>query len=117
MKVYEDNATGRLNDERFEMLSTSYEAEQKQLETEVDALNHEIEVQEKNQESLEQFIQKVKAHVGIDKLDGYILHDLIKAIYVEAPDRSSGHREQRIHIEYNGAGFIPINELTDKQTA
>lgn len=117
MKIYEDNATGRLNDERFEMLSTSYEAEQKQLETEVDALNHEIEVQEKNQESLEQFIQKVKAHVGIDKLDGYILHDLIKAIYVEAPDRSSGHREQRIHIEYNGAGFIPINELTDKQTA
>lgn len=38
MKVYEDNANGRLSDERFDMLSQSYEAEQKQLEAEVIAL-------------------------------------------------------------------------------
>lgn len=29
MKIYEDNASGRLNDERFDLLSQSYEAEQK----------------------------------------------------------------------------------------
>ena len=31
IKIYEDNASGRLSDERFDMLSQSYEAEQKQL--------------------------------------------------------------------------------------
>ena len=31
-RLYEDNAGGRLSDERFDMLSRSYEAEQKQLE-------------------------------------------------------------------------------------
>ena len=99
------------------MLSASYEAEQKQLEAEVNDLRQKMEVQEKNQESLEQFIEKIKAYGQIDKLDGYILHDLIKAIYVGAPDRSSGRREQSIHIEYNCVGFIPINGLTEKQTA
>lgn len=38
IKIYEDNASGRLNDERFDMLSQSYEAEQKQLEAEVVSL-------------------------------------------------------------------------------
>ena len=46
-----------------------------------------------------------------------ILHELISAIYVSAPDKSSGRREQHIRIEYNGIGFIPIHELMAKQTA
>ena len=35
IRIYEDNASGRLSDERFDMLSQSYEAEQKQLEAEI----------------------------------------------------------------------------------
>ena len=35
MKIYEDNAAGRLSDDRYEMLSVNYETEQKQLEAEV----------------------------------------------------------------------------------
>ena len=34
IKIYEDNASGRLTDERYDMLSQTYEAEQKQLEAE-----------------------------------------------------------------------------------
>ncbi len=47
IKIYEDNATGRLRDERFDMMSQSYESEQKQLEEEAMALQQEIEVQER----------------------------------------------------------------------
>ena len=42
---------------------------------------------------------------------------MIEAIYVGAPDKSSGHRVQHIHIKYSGIGFIPIYELMEKQTA
>ena len=42
MKIYEDNAAGRLSDDRYEMLSSSYETEQKQLEAEVIRLREEI---------------------------------------------------------------------------
>ena len=35
MKIYEDNVNGKLSDDRFDMMSQSYDAEQKQLEEEV----------------------------------------------------------------------------------
>ena len=44
IRIYEDNACGRLSDERFDMLSLTYETEQKQLETECVTLRQEIEV-------------------------------------------------------------------------
>ena len=117
IKIYEDNAKGKLSDERFDMMSQSYDVEQKQLEAEVIALRQEIEVQERQNENIEKFIQTAQNYVGITELDPYALRELVEAIYVEAPDKSSGKRRQHIHIKYNGIGFIPLNELMQKETA
>ncbi|MBR6954340.1 MAG: recombinase family protein [Clostridia bacterium] len=118
MKIYEDNATGRLSNDRYEMLSAAYETEQKQLEDEVIRVREAIDVQERQAESLEQFIQRIKGHaIEIDHLDGTILHELIGAIYIGAPDKSSGKRVQHVHIKYNCIGFIPIRKLMEQQTA
>ena len=75
IRIYEDNACGRLSDERFDMLSLTYETEQKQLETECVTLRQEIEVQERQNENVEKFIQTAHKYVGIDKLDGYALRN------------------------------------------
>ena len=117
IKIYEDNASGRLTDERYDMLSQTYEAEQKQLEVEAITLQQEIEVQERQNENIEKFIQKAHKYVGIEELDGYALRELVSAIYVDAPDKSSGKRVQHIHIRYDGLGFIPLNVLIKKETA
>jgi DNA invertase Pin-like site-specific DNA recombinase len=117
IKIYEDNASGRLSDERFDMLSQSYEAEQKQLEAETVTLRQEIKVQEQQNEQIEKFIQKAQKYDGIETLDAYTLHELVSAIYVEAPDKSSGKRRQHIHIQYDGIGFIPLDELMKEETA
>ena len=76
-----------------------------------------LKAQEEEKQNVEWFIERAKAYVGFEKLDGYILHELISAIYVSVPDKNSGHRVQHIRIEYNGIGFIPIHELTAKQMA
>ncbi len=117
IKIYEDNASGRLSDERFDMLSQSYEAEQKQLEAEVVTLRQEIEVQARQSENIEKFIQTAQKYVSIETLDPYTLRELVQAIYVEAPDKSSGKRRQDIHIKYDGLGFIPPDELMKEETA
>ena len=117
IKIYEDNASGRLSDERFDMLSQSYEAEQKQLEAEVISLRQEIEVQTRQSENIEKFIQTAQKYVSIETLDPYALRELVQAIYVEAPDKSSGKRRQSIHIKYDGLGFIPLDELMKEETA
>ena len=117
IRIYEDNASGRLSDDRFDMLSLTYETEQKQLEAECITLRQEIEVQERQNENIEKFIQTAHKYVGIDELDGYALRELVSAIYVDAPDKSSGKRVQHIHIQYDGLGFIPLNELMKEETA
>ena len=117
IKIYEDNARGDLSDERFEMMSQNYEAEQKQLEAEVVALRQEIEVQERQNENLERCFRAADKYVDIEEIDPCMLRELIKAIYVEAPDKSSGKRRQKIHIEYDGIGFIPLEEPAKKETA
>lgn len=117
IRIYEDNASGRLSDDRFDMLSLTYETEQKQLEAECVTLRQEIEVQERQNENIEKFIQTAHKYVGIDELDGYALRELVSAIYVYAPDKSSGKRVQHIHIQYDGLGFIPLNELMKEETA
>ena len=49
--------------------------------------------------------------------EGNALRELVSAIYVDAPDKSSGKRVQHIYIKYDGLGFIPLNELMKKETA
>ena len=51
------------------------------------------------------------------KWEEYALHELIKAIYVDAPDKSSGKLRQHIHIQYDVLGFIPLNELLAQEKA
>ena len=53
----------------------------------------------------------------MEELDPYALREVVQAIYVDAPDKSSGKRRQHIHIKYDGIGFIPLNELLQKETA
>lgn len=58
-RIYEDNVTGKLSDERFAVMSSSYEEEQQALKADAETLRQEIEVQEQRNQNLELFIQKV----------------------------------------------------------
>lgn len=117
IKIYEDNAKGKLNDDRFAMMSKAYEDEQAQLKVEIVNLQKEIEVQERQIEDLEQFIQRARRYTDLTELTPYALRELVKAVYVEAPDKSSGKRKQRVHIEYDLVGYIPVDELIKAEQA
>lgn len=117
IRIYEDNVSGRITDKRFSMMSRTYEDEQTQLKVEIQSLQQEIEVQERQIENLEQFIQRVHKYEDLQELTPYALRELVKAIYIEAPDKSSGKRRQNIRISYDLVGFIPLNELVKEETA
>lgn len=117
IKIYEDNAKGKLNDDRFAMMSKTYEDEQAQLKVEIVNLQKEIEVQERQIENLEQFIQRARRYINLTELTPYALRELVTAVYVEAPDKSSGKRKQRVHIEYDLVGYIPVDELIKAEQA
>ena len=105
------------DDERFSMMSRSYETEQEQLKVEIQTLQQDIKVQERQIENLEQFIQRVHKYKDLDEPTPYALRELVKGVYIEAPDKSSGKRRQNIRISYDLVGFIPLNELMKEETA
>ena len=67
--------------------------------------------------NIEQFVQRVKRNSTLTKLTPYALRELVKAVYVEAPDKSSGKRKQKVHIEYDLVGYIPVDELLKAEQA
>ena len=117
LKNYEGNAKGNLSDERFGMMSKTYEDEQAQLKVEIVNLQKEVEVQERQIENLEQFIHRVRRYTTLTELTPYALRELVKAVYVEAPDKSCGKRKQKVHIEYDLVGYIPVDELIKAEQA
>ena len=117
IRLYEDNVASRISDDRFTMMSQAYEDEQRDLKAEAEVLRQEIETQEQQNRNLEQFIQKVRKYAELTELTPYAAHELIKAIYVGAPDKGSGKRRQNIHICYDLIGFIPLSELMKQGTA
>ena len=117
VRIYEDNVAGKLSDERFTVMSRGYEDEQQDLKEAAETLRKEIEVQEQQNQNLDLFIERIQKYTALDELTPYVAHELIKAIYVGAPDKSSGKRRQSIHIEYDLIGFVPLNELMKQETA
>ena len=67
--------------------------------------------------SIEQFVQRVKRNSTLTELTPYALRELVKAVYVDAPDKSSGKRRQKVHIEYDLVGYIPVDELLKAEQA
>ena len=50
---------------------------------------------------------------GSEKLTPTVLNDMVNAVYIHAPDKSSGHRVQDVTISYNYIGILPANLLYD----
>ena len=97
-RLYEDNVSGKISDERFEMMSKNYEAEQKELRQIIPELSQFIEAREQKNADTAQFIGIVRKYSEIPKLTPEIMHEFVEKIVVHAPDKSSGHRTQQIDI-------------------
>ena len=60
-------------------------------------------------------ILEKREYLGLEKLTPAILNDLVKAVYVHAPDKSSGHWVQEVEISCDLIGILPANLLFDIQ--
>ncbi|MCQ2417573.1 MAG: DUF4368 domain-containing protein, partial [Oscillospiraceae bacterium] len=99
-RLYEDNVSGKISDERFALMSAGYEDEQKKLKASVTELTTLIEAAEQKSADVTAFIRVIQKYEHITELTPEIMHELIEKIVVHAPDKSSGHRTQQIEIHY-----------------
>lgn len=109
-RTYEDMVAGRLTEERFDMLSREYEAEQKSVRAKIQELQALIDTGEQEQYDLKQFLKNVRKYTDPEELTAEMLNDLVDKIVVHAPDKSSGHRKQKIEIYYKAVGIIMLSD-------
>lgn len=105
-KLYEDNATGKISDERFATMAMSLEDEQRSLRTSIPQMESELETAVTQTEGLQKFIDKAKKVTQLTELTPEIVHEFIQKIVVGKPEYKNGKRYQSVEIHYNGVGII-----------
>lgn len=107
-KLYEDNISGKINDERFEKLSATYESEQEKLQETIKQLQKEISAVRDEGESVERFIRLVDKYTDITELNAEIIRTFIEKIIVYEAEKTEDGKTQRIKIIYNCVGAVTI---------
>ena len=115
--IYEDNVSKKISDERFEMLSANYENEQAGLKQTIESLSAEISETEEQSDNVERFISKVHKYFDLQELTPSILNDMVKRVYVHAPQTVDGKRTQEIDVVYNLVGILPQSLFKHEETA
>ena len=110
-RIYEDNVSRKISDERFEMLSANYETEQAELKQIIEKLSAEISETEEQSDNVERFISKVHKYFDLQELTPSVLNDMVKRVYVHAPQTIDGKRIQEIDIVYDLVGILPLSLL------
>ena len=107
-RIYEDNVSGKLSDDRFAKMSRRYEEEQKELSEKIKKLRSEIEKQSSRATSTELFVSIVRKYTRARKLTPRMLNELIEKIEVFNAEKIDGEWVQRLRIHYNCVGEMNI---------
>lgn len=114
-RLYEDNISGKLSDERFQKLSADYESEQRELQALAAVARKEIEAEESKSANVDRFLSIVERYTEIPELTPCILHEFVEKIVVHAASDPKGkNRTQEIDIYYKGIGALDISKVTSR---
>lgn len=69
-----------------------------------------IDNDKQNEVDLQKFLRNVRKYTDPKELTAAILNDLVDKTVIHAPDKSSGHRKQKIEIYYKAVGIINISD-------
>ena len=115
-RLYEDNISGKLSDERFIKLSHDYELEQMNLTNIVETLRQEIRKQEQQKVNVKQFIAVVRKYTDMQQLTASVLREFIDHIEVSQTDKQT--KTRKIKIVYNFIGAFDFEQaMTKTKTA
>ena len=109
-RIYEDNVSGKLSDDRFAKMSRRYEQEQKELAEKIKALRSEMDALGSRAMTSDMFISTVRKYTRAKKLTPRMLNELIERIEVHQAEKINGTWVQRLTIHYNCIGAITIPE-------
>ena len=113
-KLYEANATGKLNDRHFERLMSEYDSEQAALEVTMSELQGKIDAWSEDSLKTDRFIELVKRYTDFSELTTPMLNEFIERVIVHEGEGRGSTRRMRvdIHLNFIGAFEVPADIVT-----
>ncbi len=105
VKVYEDYALNRLDENRYEMLSGRYQVEQAKLQVKAAELSKKLMIGNPSRDAA-QFAETIKDYVDIKQLDRQIVNQLIDKIVIGEKYKQGNQKFQDIKIHYKFVGLF-----------
>lgn len=110
-RIYEDNVSGKLSDDRFSKMSRRYEDEQKEISERIKALRAEMDKLSSKAVTADMFISTFRKYTRAKALTPRMLNELIDRIEVHQAEKIDGEWVQHLTIHYNCVGAIFIPEV------
>lgn len=110
-KLYEDNALGKMSDERYHAMSDSMEQEYSTLKSRVAEITEMLSQTEKAKKNAADFAELIGKYTDITELDSNLLHTLIDKIVVHEKCVVDGEATQRIDIYYRFIGNTNLQNV------
>ena len=111
-QLYEDKVEGKLIQERFDKLITTYETEQQDLERQIASLQESIKSTEQTTLNAQNFLKQVRQVTEIKELTPELILLFVDKIIIEKPEKVEGTRakKQTIWIYWNYIGILYIEQ-------
>lgn len=110
-RIYEDNVSGKISDDRFAKMSVKYESEQKEVSSRIKELQEELDKDKSKAVTSDMFMTSVRKYTRARKLTPRMLNELIEKIEVHQSEKIDGKTVQKLTIHYNCIGAIEIPDL------
>ena len=113
-KTYEDNAIGKLSDERYAQLSNLYDREQAELKASNAKLQAELDIFAENSEKTDCFIELARRYTEACELTTPMLNEFVDKVFVHEADKSSGERVQKIDVYLRFIGNFDVPAVAEE---
>ena len=116
-RLYEDNVEGKVSDEQFIKMSSTYEKEKQTLSSRIIELTSIINDEQETVINTSSFLNLVKNYTNITKLDAEIIRTFIEKVYVYNVDETQSRKTKKIKIVFNFIGEIKLPEKEQQKKA
>ena len=109
-KLYEDNALGNIDPDRYQQLSEKYADEYYSLKKELEAANEHLSDHESANRRAKKFIEMVYRYCDFTEITPTIINEFISKIVVHERDKKgAAHAIQYVEIHFNHIGKFENN--------
>ncbi|MFI3254707.1 MAG: recombinase family protein [Eubacteriales bacterium] len=107
-KIYEDNASGKLSDDRFRKMSVTYEDEQATIKVDIKRKTTLLQNNQSEVETAQIFMRAVRKYLRVKKLSPKMLNEMIEKIEVSQYEKINGTYVQKLTIHYTCIGSVVL---------